>query len=96
MEGKSLVWQGKILGKAGPSQSDGAEEYILQGIKILEELQARPLCAQGYLCAGELYADMDQSEKALDNLKKAQGMFKEMEMDYWLCKIQVILEKLQG
>ncbi|MFB0522011.1 MAG: adenylate/guanylate cyclase domain-containing protein [Desulfatiglandales bacterium] len=94
IEGQSRVWQGRILSKAEPSQSDKAEEYILQGIKILDELQAKPFCAQGYLCLGEFYADAGQKEKALENLKKAEAMFQEMGMDYWLRQTQSILEKL--
>jgi len=96
VEGKSRVALGKVLGKADPSQSDKGEECILQGIKILEELQLRPLYSEGYLYLGELYADAGQGEKALKNLKRAEGMFQEMGMDYWLAKTQSILEKLQS
>ena len=32
---------------------------------------------------GELYANTDQKEKALKNLKKAETEFKDMEMNYW-------------
>ena len=33
---------------------------------------------------------------ALETLKKAQEMFREMGMDYWLAKTQSVLERLQG
>ncbi len=36
------------------------------------------------LFLGELYAHGGQKEKALENLKKAETMFLEMGMDYWL------------
>ena len=37
-----------------------------------------------------------QREKALENLKKAKGMFQEMGMDYWLRRTQEVLERVQG
>ncbi len=48
----------------------------------------------GYLFLGELYLDTGQKEKALENLKKAGGMFKEMGMDYWLAKTDEVLKRL--
>jgi tetratricopeptide (TPR) repeat protein len=95
-EGNVRIWTGRILGKAGPSQGAKAEEYILQGIKILEELRIKPWCSEGYLHLGELYADTGQREKALEYLKKAEGMFREMGMDYGLRQTQSVLERLQG
>jgi len=51
--------------------------------------------AQGYLFLGELYADKGQKEKALENLKKAERMFRDMGMDYWVAKTQEVLGRLQ-
>jgi len=93
-EGSSRIFLGRILGKRDPSQSDKAEESILQGIKILDELKIKPYSAQGYLFLGEFYVGTGQREKALENLKKAEGMFKEMGTDYWLAKPREILGKL--
>ncbi|UCG66237.1 MAG: AAA family ATPase, partial [Deltaproteobacteria bacterium] len=93
-EGASWTWLGRILGKTDASQSDTAEEHILKGIKILDELRIKPWCSEGYLYLGELYADTGQRGKALENLKKAGGMFKNMGMDYWLAKTQEILGRL--
>jgi len=95
-EGMSRATLGRILGKADRSQYDEAEEYVLQGINILEELKLKPGYVQGYLFLGELYADTGQREKALENLKKAEGMFQEMGMDYWLRRTQEVLSRLQG
>ena len=71
-----------------------AEESILEGIKILEEIKSKPHYSSGYLYLGELYANTDRKEEALVNLKKAEGMFKEMEMDYWLARTKEVLERL--
>ena len=94
VEGKSRVALGRILAKAEPPQSDEAEKYILQGINILEGLQAKPLFSQGYLHLGEFYADTGQEKKALEYLKKAQATFQEMGMDYWLGKAQDALKRV--
>jgi len=94
-EGASRCYLGRILGKAEPSRRAKAEEYILQGISILDELKMRPLCSHGYLYLGELYADTGEREKALEYLKKVEGMYKEMGMDYGLRQTQSVLERLQ-
>jgi len=93
-EALALTLLGRILGKAGMSQNATAEECILQGIKILEELKLKPNCSIGYFFLGELYANRGQPDKALENLKRAEGMFQEMGMDYWLDKTQEFLERL--
>jgi class 3 adenylate cyclase/tetratricopeptide (TPR) repeat protein len=94
--GEGLAWilLGRILGKAHQSQDDKAEESILRGIRIYEELKLKPHYSQGYYFLGELYADTGQRRKALENLKKAEGMFREMGMDYWFAKTQEVLGKL--
>ncbi|KKL23735.1 hypothetical protein LCGC14_2422410, partial [marine sediment metagenome] len=93
-EGISRISLGRILAKSDPSQSDKAEESILKGINFMEELRIKPYSSQGYLCLGELYADIGQKEKAQENLKKAEGMFKEMGMDYWLAKTREMFNRL--
>ena len=90
----SRLWLGRIVGKRDMSQSGKAEKDILQGIKACEEEKLKPFLAQGYLFLGELYGNRKQPDKALEKLKKAEGMFQEMGMDYWLGKTQDILERL--
>jgi tetratricopeptide (TPR) repeat protein len=94
LEGASWIWLGRILGKTDPSQSDKAEECIVKGIKILEEMGIKPWCSEAYLCLGELNADTGKKEKALKNLKKAEGMFQEMGMDYWLARTKEVMRRL--
>jgi len=47
------------------------------GIQILEQLEQRPFYADGYLALGELYMEIGQVEKALENLRIAGQMFTE-------------------
>ena len=93
-EGFVLILLGRIFGEARKPREDKAEEFIQQGIKILDELQLKPLYAQGYHFLGELYANTGQQNKAMRNLKKAEGMFREMGMDHWLAKTHKVLKGL--
>ncbi len=43
---------------------------------------------------GPTLSDWGEKEKAIDNLKKAEGMFREMGMNYWLGKAQEVLAAL--
>jgi class 3 adenylate cyclase/tetratricopeptide (TPR) repeat protein len=95
IEGRALAWLGRALGKADMSQAAAAEQQIMDGIGILEEMKIRPWQAEGQLLAGELYSDTGQQQKALNSLIKAQGMFQEMEMTHWLSRVQTALGRLQ-
>ena len=94
IEGFSWMGLGRILGRTEIPQIHKAEEYILQGMKIFDDLKMKPGGAGGYLVLGELYANADQKEKALENLKKAETMFQEMGMDYWLDMTRKALAEL--
>jgi len=94
--GVAWIFLGMVLGKMDESQYSNAEECILQGIKHCNKWKMKPLCSEGYLYLGELYAAMDQSEKALENLKKAEAAFQAMGMDYWLRRTQAVLERVEG
>ena len=89
-----MIWSGRILGRSDPSRRDKAEEDILRGIKILEKLKSKPFSALGLLFLGECYLDSGEKEKAVVTLKKAESMFQEMGMDYWLGKAQEELKRL--
>jgi len=92
--GRSRILLGRIMEKTDSSLSDEAEKHILQGIETLEQLKISPQVSVGYLYLGELYADIDRKQEALINLKKAEAMFQDMGMDYWLAKTQEVLGKL--
>jgi len=94
-EGEAWLQLGRTVGKMEESQIDKAEESILQGMKILDDLETKPAYAVGWLHLGELYANAGQKEKALENLKRAETMFQEMGMDYWLARTRKVLETLQ-
>jgi tetratricopeptide (TPR) repeat protein len=90
----SKIILGALLFKTGQNQMEAAEQQILEGISLAEQLGLRPFSAQGYLSLGEAYALSGQKEKGIENLKKAESMFEEMGMDYWLGKAQEALKRL--
>ena len=90
-EALALVGLGRALGKRKPLQAEKAEECFLKGLTILEELKMKPWHAQGLMFLGEFYLDSDEKEKARENLKQAEMMFREMGMDCWLGRTREIL-----
>jgi tetratricopeptide (TPR) repeat protein len=93
-EGFARLMIGRTLGKSDTSQISAAEKQILQGIDLLQQLNHKSNQSVGYLFLGELYADTSQREKALENLNKAETMFQEMGMDYWLGKTKEVSARL--
>jgi tetratricopeptide (TPR) repeat protein len=93
-EGFARIWLGRILVKTDPDQFDRAKKSILEGIKIVEELKLKPYSALGYMFIGELYTGIDRKETAQEKLKKAERLFQEMGMDYWLAKTKEVLARL--
>ena len=73
---------------------EGVNKYIMQGIKILKELNLRPSLSQGYFFLGELYANTGRKDEALRNLNKALSMCQEMGIRYLSEKIQEVLDRL--
>lgn len=55
-EGPILLVLGKIIGKTDRSKVEAAEQYILKGLAIVEELGMKPDVAIGHLYLGELLA----------------------------------------
>jgi len=94
-EGMAWIYLGRVLGQAGEPEYDRAEECILHGIRHTDEMGMKPTCALGHLNLGELYAKTGQIEKGIKCLKQAEGMFRDMGMNYWLNKTQSALEILQ-
>jgi class 3 adenylate cyclase/tetratricopeptide (TPR) repeat protein len=94
LEALSWVFLGCIMARTETAKTHKAEDYILQGMNILHELKFKPWYARGQLILGEVYANAGEKEKALENLEKAEAMFHEMGMDYWLGKSQEALKRL--
>ena len=94
VQGLSRVWLGRVVAKTDPIHIDAAEQQIIKGISLLNELGIKSYYSLGYLWLGEVNAEAGRHEAALENLIKAEAMFREMGMDYWLGKAQVLLAGL--
>jgi len=94
-EGLSWLVLGGVLGATDPSQNARAEEYLLRGIAIEEEIDARAFSCMGRLLLGRHHASGGQPEKALEHLNKARTMAEEMGMDFWLAMAQDAIGKLE-
>jgi len=88
------IFLGRILGRLESPNIGNAEECIFQGMKVLDEMKAKPFCARAHLFLGELYASASQKDKALENLMKAEAMFQEMGMHYWLAETRKVSAEL--
>jgi class 3 adenylate cyclase/tetratricopeptide (TPR) repeat protein len=93
-EGLAKIVLGRVAAKKEKSRLDEAEQSVLDGIRILQDQGLKPSMSLGYLHLGELYLDVGQTEKALQPLRKAEAMFREMGMDYWLRRAQARLGRL--
>jgi class 3 adenylate cyclase/tetratricopeptide (TPR) repeat protein len=94
IQATSRVTLGRMMAKMDPSQIEAAEDQVRQGIGLFEELGLPYGSGGGYLLLGEVYAESGRREEALANLTKAEAMFRDMGMDYWLGKAQEALARL--
>ncbi len=94
-EGLAKIFLGKIMSQSEALRAAQAEASIVEGIEILSKLGMKPYCAQGYFYLGELRVSTGKSQLGTKNLKKAERMFKEMGMEYWLRKTQEVLDRFE-
>jgi len=93
-EGITYIVLGLVLAKMGSERYGEAVESIENASIILRKYGIRPWMAIGFLTLGEIYVHSRQIKKAKAALKKAKGMFKEMEIDYWLKRTKISLGKI--
>jgi class 3 adenylate cyclase/tetratricopeptide (TPR) repeat protein len=77
--------------------TEEAQKQIRHGISILEDCKLKPLSAIGYLHIGEFLAITGRNKEALENVKKAETLYREMETtpeSYWLRRTREALAKL--
>ena len=94
-EALSKIMLGRLAAKGDKFRITEAEQFVLEGIRILQDQRLKPHAAIGYLHLGELYLDVGHTEKAHQPLNKADAMFREMGMKYWPGRAQNALAKLR-
>jgi tetratricopeptide (TPR) repeat protein len=93
-EGMACVVMGRVLARMGEPRHEEAAEYVNKALMILDKYKFRTWFAIGVLTLGEIYARSVHRKKALQSLKKAETMFKEMGMDYWIARTYTIYAEL--
>jgi predicted ATPase len=89
------VWLARTYNWNEASEASEAEANLLQATDIFRELEMKPWYAIAYSELGALYIDKGPKEKALEILKKAEGMMQEMGMiGYWLHRTQEVLARV--
>ena len=97
-EGMARILLGRMVEELTPAIIEEAQQQIRQGISILEGLKLRLLSVCGYLHLGEFFASAGRKEEALESLKKAETLYREMEItpeSYWLKRTQEALARLE-
>ena len=92
--GKSLVWLGRVTGLVDSNKNNEAIDFVLRGLKVLDELETKPDTAIAHLFLGELYWKLGRRDQASDFLKDAAGEFEALGMVPWLGRTLAILNKL--
>ena len=70
-----------------------SEAYSRRALALAGELGMRPLIAQCHLDLGKLYRRIGKREEAQEHLTTATAMFQEMDMTYWLEKLEAELRE---
>ncbi|MGH8057932.1 MAG: ATP-binding protein, partial [Candidatus Entotheonellia bacterium] len=89
------VYALRLLGEIGarrePPESDQAGGYYRQALALAEEVGMQPLVAHCYLGLGRLYAQIGRRERARAELSSATGLYRAMEMTFWLPQAEAAL-----
>jgi tetratricopeptide (TPR) repeat protein len=90
----SLPTLGRILGRWDTTQLKEAEDHVLRGINLLDDLKVKPQVGIAHLCLAEVYAHANEGQKAYQSLKTAEAIFRKADMAYWLAKTEAFLKML--
>jgi class 3 adenylate cyclase/tetratricopeptide (TPR) repeat protein len=87
---------GEIAAHREPRQDERAETYHRQALVLAEELGMRPLVAHCHRGLGTLYVTTGQQEQARAELSAAIGLYRAMEMTFWLPQTEAALAQVEG
>ena len=96
----SQAWTARLLGEMH-AQGDApdveqAEAYYRQALTLAEALDMRPLQAHCHLGLGTLYTRTGQREQARAELFMAIGLYRAMDMHFWLPQAEAALAQTGG
>jgi tetratricopeptide (TPR) repeat protein len=89
-----------LLGESTARQASAGVEpatgHYRQALALAEELGMRPLQAHCHRGLGMLYATTSQQEQACAELSTAIGLYRAMDMTYWLPQAEAMLAQTEG
>ena len=95
-EAYALRLLGEIHARREPPEVEPAETHYRQALALAEELGMRPLQAHCHLGLGTLYTRTGQREQARAELSTAIGLYRAMDMHFWLPQAEAALAQTGG
>ena len=83
---------GEIASHPDPPDAEAAEGHYRQALARADELGMRPLVARCHLGLGTLYRRIGKRQESQEHLSTATAMFREMDMRFWLEKVEAELK----
>ncbi len=84
---------GQIAAHYDPPDAEAAQHHYCAALALAEELGMRPLAAHCHFALGKLFSGTGDHAKAQEHLATAAGMYREMEMGFWLEKAEAALRE---
>jgi tetratricopeptide (TPR) repeat protein len=86
---------GDVAARREPPESALAEAHYRQALALADDLGMRPLQAHCHLSLGTLYAKLGRPEQAHTALSAAIGLYRAMDMTFWLPQAEKALAQVQ-
>jgi class 3 adenylate cyclase/tetratricopeptide (TPR) repeat protein len=90
---RALQLLGDISARREPVESAQAEDCYRKVLVHTEELGMRPLTAHCHAGLGYLYQRIRRTERAQEHIALATAMYREMDMDFWLQRMQANMKE---
>ena len=87
---------GDIAARRNPPEVELAEAHYQQALALAGELGMCPLQAHCHRGLGTLYAKNGHREQARAELSIAIGLYKAMDMTFWLPEAEAALTQVEG
>ena len=92
-EAHALCLAGDVASAGGAEDAPG---YYREALALAGELGMRPLVAHCHLGLGTLYSKTGRQEQARTELSTAMGMYRAMEMTFWLPETEAALAQVDA
>jgi len=86
---------GVVYAHTDPPDAAQAEAHYQQALALAEELGMHPLQAHCHLGLGTLHTKTGQPEQARVELSTALGLYRTMEMTFWLPQVEAALAQME-